>query len=255
MSTLSAAELLSVWERGQGQSAVTQALLLLAAAAPDATPAALAQLSIGRRDARLLALREQLFGSHLTGLAVCPHCAQQLELSFAAAEIRAPAEAEPPAMLSVKSGGYEAQFRLPNSADLAALAEQPEAARAVPAAGAALLARCLLRVRRKGRNQTPLSLETIRALPPALLAAIAERMEQADRQANVQLALQCAACGQHWLAAFDIVTYLWRELEHWARGLLREVHWLASAYGWRESDILQMTARRRRAYLELLGRA
>jgi hypothetical protein len=33
---------------------------------------------------------------------------------------------------------------------------------------------------------------------------------------------------------------------------VREVHLLASAYGWRESDILAMTPWRRQLYLELV---
>jgi hypothetical protein len=34
--------------------------------------------------------------------------------------------------------------------------------------------------------------------------------------------------------------------------VLREVHILASAYGWREDDILAMSPARRRIYLEML---
>ena len=35
--------------------------------------------------------------------------------------------------------------------------------------------------------------------------------------------------------------------------LLRQVHTLAMAYGWREIDILSMSALRRQVYLEMLG--
>jgi hypothetical protein len=42
-------------------------------------------------------------------------------------------------------------------------------------------------------------------------------------------------------------------LTTWVRRLLREVHTLALAYGWREADILNMSARRRRFYLEMAG--
>ena len=43
------------------------------------------------------------------------------------------------------------------------------------------------------------------------------------------------------------------ELATQAKRLLREVHFLARAYGWREADILAMSARRRQAYLEMVG--
>jgi hypothetical protein len=52
---------------------------------------------------------------------------------------------------------------------------------------------------------------------------------------------------------FDIVTFLWREIENLAGHLLRDVHTLASAYGWRESDILALSAARRDFYLAALG--
>jgi len=52
MHTLSASELLNVWEQGLTQPPVQRALTLLAVACPDTPPVALAELSIGQRDAR-----------------------------------------------------------------------------------------------------------------------------------------------------------------------------------------------------------
>jgi hypothetical protein len=50
---------------------------------------------------------------------------------------------------------------------------------------------------------------------------------------------------------FDIGRYLWEELRAQAVRLLHEVHTLARFYGWREADILALSAARRHAYLEL----
>ena len=69
----------------------------------------------------------------------------------------------------------------------------------------------------------------------------------------MNLALDCPACGAHWQSVFDIVTFLWGEIEDWAQRLLYDVHLLASAYGWSERDIVAMTPRRRRMYLEMVG--
>lgn len=255
MKRLSAAELLSVWERAAGQPIVAQALLLLAAAMPGATAESLGRMSIGRRDAELLTLREWLFGSRLVSLAACPLCSRSMELTFETAEIRAERSdfqqdqlTEP---LVAVAGGYEAQFRLPDSEDLMAIAAEANQQRDAAMASEVLLSRCLLQVRRKGRRQT---IVQVSELPADLVAAIAGEMERADPQANVQLNLTCADCGHHWLATFDIASYLWGEIENWARRVLREVHWLASAYGWREADILALSAERRRLYLELIGR-
>ena len=83
--------------------------------------------------------------------------------------------------------------------------------------------------------------------------AVTERMSQADPQADVKLGLDCPACGHDWLVTFDILSFLWSEIETWAQRMLRDVHILARSYGWREADILAMSAFRRQCYLEMLG--
>jgi hypothetical protein len=255
MRPLSASELLTVWERGQGQAMTARALMLLAAASPDSPAESLAKLSVGRRDLLLITLREWLFGSRLVSLVACPKCSERLELVFEVSEIRAVAEETQPETLVVRAGGYRAQFRLPNSEDLMAVAAGHGARRDARAMREALLSRCLIRVSRMGRKPSPAAVQSARDLPAALVSAIAEKMEQADPQANVHLDLACVDCGHGWRAAFDIVSYLWSEIDHWARGMLREVSLLASNYGWREADILAMSAQRRRFYLEMAGGA
>src|SRR5690349_7028465 len=117
MQAPSASQLLAVWERARAQPVTTQALMLLEAAS-DLPGEQLSKLSVGRRDGRLLALREALFGERLDGLTACPQCGQQLELSIHASELRASetrASAQDDAleMLSVRNGSYLATFRLP----------------------------------------------------------------------------------------------------------------------------------------------
>ncbi len=58
-------DLLDAWEEGLDRSIIRRALALLAAADPEVAPAELARLTIGRRDARLLDLREALSGRAL----------------------------------------------------------------------------------------------------------------------------------------------------------------------------------------------
>lgn len=66
----------------------TRTLLLLLQVTHPATPADdPAQLSIGRRDALLLRVRESLFGPKFSSQAVCPHCGEQLEVNFDVASI------------------------------------------------------------------------------------------------------------------------------------------------------------------------
>jgi citrate lyase gamma subunit len=90
-------------------------------------------------------------------------------------------------------------------------------------------------------------------LPAEAIDAAVARMAEADPQADVQLDLTCPACGHRWLALFDIVPFLWSEINAWAQRTLQDVHRLASAYGWREADVLALTPWRRQVYLEMAG--
>ena len=55
-----------------------------------------------------------------------------------------------------------------------------------------------------------------------------------------------------WAVMFDVVSFFWSEICVQAKRLLREVHTLARAYGWREVDILGMSTARRQFYLEMV---
>jgi uncharacterized protein (UPF0212 family) len=226
MHALSASELLSVWELGSSQIPLRRALAMIAAACPEVSSDSLASLTIGQRDARLLALREAMFGAELTGITDCPQCGEKIELSFNCSDIRQQGESESAAELAVQSNGCEVRFRLPTSADLLAVNSSEQ-----------LLERCLLD---RGNHLTK-----------DVLPAVAEKMSSADPLADIHLALNCPSCAHKWEAAFDIVAFLWREISAAARRLLLEVHTLASAYGWTEPEILSLSPARRRVYLEM----
>ena len=255
MRDLSAAELLTAWDRALGQSSMQQALVLLAAVYPEYSMEQLAQWSVGQRDACLLTLRERLFGSQLQGVTVCPQCRQRIELAFNVPDIRVgPTMTDPivpvDEVMTLAAEGYRVQFRLPNTLDLEAI----ETGVDVNQIREQLLHRCITSVVRDGAEKSDGEpVDNLIPLPITLVDAIAERMAEADAQADTRLALSCPDCHHEWFSTFDIATYLAGEIHSWAKYLLREIHSLARGYGWREADILTMTPRRRRAYLELLG--
>lgn len=240
MHAFTASSLLRVWERGVGQSSVTQALSLLAEAIPKMAISELARLPIGRRDGLLLALREQLFGSRVQTVVVCPQCQDHLDLVFDVGQIRAPVKSETQEEFVCDLDDYQVTFRLPTSEDLLMIVHEPEA----DAAKQLLLERCLLRVTHRGEATTE--------LPSPLAERVVEHMEKVDPQGDVEIAVTCAACGYQWQALFDIASFVWREIGAWAKRLLGEVHILASAYGWAEADILMMSAWRRQSYLDMV---
>ena len=78
-------------------------------------------------------------------------------------------------------------------------------------------------------------------------------MAERDPMAEIQIQLACPACTQHWPLILDIASFVWTEIATQAKRLLAEVHILARAYGWREADILAMSDRRRRHYLDMVS--
>jgi hypothetical protein len=237
------ATLLDAWEHGLAQPPARRALALLAAASPDVPYEALTRLSIGRGDARLLALREQLFGPHIHGISSCPHCGEKIEMNFAVADLRAATPEEPlPETLTISSHGHDVTFRLPTALDLESAAAAPDAA----SVRAALLTRCVLAAAVSTGAVAP------EDLPAPVVAAVGEAMSRADPQAAAEVALACPACAHRWTVAFDVGAFLWAEVQDWAQHILRDVGTLAATYGWSEAEILALSPARRRAYLDLV---
>jgi len=245
MRALGAAALLRLWEIEEDRLPAERALALLAAVADGEEHLALGTLTIGARDARLLELRARTFGSLLEAQTHCPACAEPLEFSLPLAQLLAARCGDAAGAAdrhTIEAGGWRVLFRLPLARDLVQLG--------TAAAGdlrRALLELCITEV---AHGAAPAA---VHELPQEIIAALAARMEELDPCADIVLALRCAGCGNAWRAPFDIVAYLWAEFGAHARRLLREVDALGRAYGWREADILGMSSRRRRAYLELSG--
>jgi hypothetical protein len=238
---LTAGAVLAAWEAGAGQHPLDRALTLLQAADPAATRDALASLSVAERDARLLRLRAATLGPRLATFTPCPRCGERLEAELDTSALFSAPPAQGP--LEARGGGVTMRFRLPDSRDLAAAAR----CASVDEARRALVERCVGEAfRDDGAAVAPAELSAEAA------AALARAMGEAAPAADATLGLACPACGHAWEAALDVGAVFWAELAARARGLLREVHALAAAYHWSESEILAMTPARRRAYLEMV---
>lgn len=87
-------------------------------------------------------------------------------------------------------------------------------------------------------------------LLPELLDAIEAQLDTLDRQAAATIGLDCPSCQTSWAAAIDITGFVWSEVDRFARRLLYDVHTLATAYGWREPDVLAISPARRSFYLQ-----
>lgn len=241
MVPLSAMELLAVWEQGLKKEPPERALALLACACPDSSREALAGLSVGRRDAALLKLREWAFGREMTSNAACENCGQLLEMKLDTSRLCHPSsDSTAPPEFTVTLEGWEVRMRLPNTADLLACSGTDPAE--IPKQ---IFARCLLVASVESREMSA------DQLPEEVVQAAIEEMAKTDPQANLEIDISCAACGHHWRELFDIVSFFWTEIDAWAKRMLREIHVLASTYGWSEAEILNLSPLRRHCYLEM----
>jgi hypothetical protein len=223
------------------QSLVDRALTVLGAVSSE-SPDELAALSVGRRDARLLEVYEQIFGPTLAAFAECSQCRERLEYSISTTDLGGRKPEEQDETVTLEVGEMSLQLRPPNTLDLSAVSQCNE----ISTARRMLAERCIVEAR---NGEHPIDLS---ALPDAAVEQVAESLAKADPQAEVLIDLSCPACGHGWQVIFDIESFLWAKVSALAKRLLHEVHGLASAYGWTERDILALPAVRRQFYLEMI---
>ena len=283
MRALSPTELLDLWEAGTAQPRWQWANALVSAAWAELDAVRSAALTIGQRDRRLLELREALFGPELECQTTCPSCRATAEMTLLTAELRGaartpdhnrastlqpeipPAEQSPvasddsapavpmadgnpasssaPPRYVLHTGDWMMDFRPPNVGDLASAAVARDAAEF----RTQLLTRCV-RARRADHRAVD-----ARELPPSAIDQVIAAMSATDPEADLGLDLVCPECGHRWTEAFDIVAYLWAELDDWAQRTLHDVHVFATAYGWTETEVLALSATRRAHYRAMIG--
>lgn len=231
--------MLTAWERGFDRGPVERGLLLLGLASPQESTDALAALSIGERNRRLLRLRKTVFGQRLSGVTTCG-CGERLDLEVALEQLLAGAASSAP--FEFRSGTNCVLVRFPDSNDLLAASQSRDA----ESTEAVLLERCIVAAH---SDDAP----SPGPLPENVLVEAERRLSVADPQADIRLALACPSCTSEAVAPFDIASFLWAEIDAWAGRMLEDVHVLASAYGWAEDEILLLSDMRRHRYLQMVG--
>lgn len=245
MRSPTAADVVRVWELGCERASWYRGLLLLAPGYPERSLRQLAALTIGQRNIALFALRERLFGPEVSAVVACPQCGRRSEFAAQVGELcpHQPAAdgAAPPAQaFGLAISGMQLRCRQLTSDDIARV----PAANLGIAANHGLAQRAILEAHSDG------AAIAAQALAEPVLRAVGEAVVDNDPMSELMIAVDCADCGHAWSAPFDPVTYLWTEIAGAAQRLLHDVHRLAGAYGWREQDILSMSAVRRKFYIE-----
>jgi hypothetical protein len=230
---------LEAWEQANGLTLAGKGVALLALALPGTSLSELSALTLSQRDGALLELRAHLFGRQIRSVAACPACGDKAELTFDVDDVRDALRREAAPAVPPDGNGAHFSVRAATCGDLLAVDHlAPGEPRRT-----ALMHRCI-RGSTEEEDSTPVDL--------AVRADLADSIAACDPAANLQIPLTCLSCGKAWSSRFEVVRFLWQELDAWAQRMLAEVHLLACAYGWAERTIISMSPWRRQAYLEML---
>jgi hypothetical protein len=196
-----------------------------------------AELTASDRDRLLAALYRHTYGTRVASTSRCTQCSSLFDVAFALDDLlvafdRMPAtqvaELLPDGTFCTANG---ARFRLPTGADEVAVAALPP-----EEAEQALLARCLLEV--------PAEVD--------VRASVEEAMAEIAPLLDLDLDTACPECGVRQAVHFDVQFYLLRALEQERAQVTREIHRIATAYGWGLNEILSLRRSERRMCVELI---
>ena len=193
-------------------------------------------LAVLDRDVLMLALRQQLFGDRVQATIDCPQCDDKIDLDFRLSDLPIPDRASDAPRYEAAIDGQTIAYRLPNGGDQEAAAvwigSDPERAERT------ILQRCV---------------EQLDRLSPDQITALRDEMARRDPQLIDEFDAHCPECGGDFNVHFDIQDFLLREIATASAQLYRQVHTLAWYYHWSETEILAMSLRKRRIYLDLLA--
>jgi hypothetical protein len=242
MRTLSNADFLSLWENGHRLHSLDRGLLAVRALLAEPMEESVADWPLGRRNHALAQLHAMYFGPALRGWTECDRCGEKLEFAVACQSlieqqrgrgVNTLAELMPE-QIAMKGRFY----RVPTSRDLARVADEPDAR----AAALRLAACCRID---EGVDDAP-------EWSDEELGDLGGKMIEADPLAEILLSFECPVCQAKREQALDLPAFLWAELEAFAKRMLHEIHILARAYGWSESQVLSLSDSRRAIYVQMV---
>ncbi len=235
--------LLEAWERASSAGDSGRASALLSTACPETSPEQWDTVGIPDVVLQLVRLRQASFGSGLTAYLPCPKCGAQLELDIDLDQIARQLESlSNEATADWTNGDDHFSMRMVSRLDLAAASVQTDSANA----RWSLLERCTQ------VNGRPASDGNGIAALRASEALALETFTRLHQGAEITFRVACVSCGHSEETDLDMARFLWTEVRQRVGKLFRDVHELASAYGWPEETILNMPAQRRERYLEMI---
>lgn len=209
-------------------------------------------LLVSDREFLILKLREITLGKKLKAVLVCgdPKCAQSMDLALNLDDLKPAAKPVDRRVFKFdivdNKTNFAIEFRLPKGADQEAGADWIRGD--VDVACRQLLARIILRI----NGNSSVDDQTVKALPARVLREVEQRMEELSPLLSIDLNTKCVECGRPSLTPVDLTAFFLDELQQSRRLLEREVHFIAWNYHWPEREILALTRRKRRRYIDLI---
>ncbi|WP_327256234.1 hypothetical protein [Streptomyces sp. NBC_01244] len=235
MSALSdPARLLDAWEDAASAPAPARAAVLVYHGGFTEDVESALGLPVGEVCALAGRVYSEEFGDALEALASCRACGSYLDLRFSVAALRT-AVPDRGRRVPVPSG-REVSVRALTTLDLLAAGQSADPA-------GELLARCVTDAAGEPVDTSELG--------PEVIARVEEAAEQLAGSAAAVVRTSCPDCGGDTLVPVDMGALLWERVARSASALVSEVAALGAAFGWREKDVLELSATRRRMYLRL----
>jgi hypothetical protein len=196
----------------------------------------ISELTTWDRDRLLAAVYTRHYGPRIDSTLKCQTCEAPYDVDFNLQALMEQLAPDPDVPIEQAGTHHyqlnDIQFRLPTGRDECAVFGLPP-----KKAAAALLQRCII----DG------------AEPDAQTSAdIQIAMQTLSPVVNLELDAKCPECGKEQTIQFDLQRFLMTALVNDRRRLLQEVHILASAYGWRLSEILNLPRSQRRGFVALV---
>jgi hypothetical protein len=195
-------------------------------------------LTASDRDRLLGAIYRRGFGSRIESTQTCMECGSPFDLSLSLDELTQALEraARASNIRRLDDGSFETQsgvrFRLPTAREEIAVAENASAEVAAQR----------------------LAEWSILEAPPGVnaIAAVEEAVEEVAPVVDIDITTACPECGASQVLRFDLQFYVLQAILQERLQLLREMHRIASAYGWSHQEILDLRRSERRGLVDLI---
>jgi len=203
---------------------------------PAGSDADVDELTAPDRDRLLAAIYQRAFGKKIDSTATCTACSSPYDLGFALEDLFAALDRSTGSSTTqvLDDGTFRTssglRFRLPTARDEMEVSELP-----LEKAEQALASLCI-----------------VESSAGDSLSTLEDAIEEVAPVLDLDIDTACPECGARQGVRFDMQFYLLSAIERERAHVLREIHRIASAYGWSLEEILVLERNDRRALVQLI---